>query len=174
MLRTLDYQEKVLTALDVYLANVKAEKATADAVAALKAQNRSLPIAVPDFSAEAWAKMLQAGALPASRIAIPYSPRHDGIGRPVPNAVFKVPTGGGKTFLATQALSRIFGQYLGKNTGFVLWIVPNEAIYSQTLRHLLDRQHPYRQTLDRAAAGHVRIMQKTDQLTPGTWKASSA
>ena len=56
------------------------------------------------------------------------------------------------------------GQYLDCNTGFVLWIVPNEAIYSQTLRHLKDRQHPYRQALDRTAAGRVRVMEKTDRL----------
>ncbi|RUW49516.1 DEAD/DEAH box helicase family protein, partial [Mesorhizobium sp. M8A.F.Ca.ET.021.01.1.1] len=59
---------------------------------------------------------------------------------------------------------RIFGRYLNKNTGFVLWIVPNEAIYTQTLRHLSDRQHPYRQALDRAAAGRVQILEKTDRL----------
>src|SRR5699024_9721355 len=46
----------------------------------------------------------------------------------------------------------------------VLWVVPNEAIYTQTLKHLKDRQHPYRQALDRAAAGRVKIMEKTDRL----------
>ena len=46
----------------------------------------------------------------------------------------------------------------------MLCIVPNEAIYTQTLKHLKDRQHPYRQALDRAAAGRVRIMEKTDPL----------
>ena len=46
----------------------------------------------------------------------------------------------------------------------MLWLVPNEAIYTQTLRHLSDRQHPYRQALDRAAAGRVRILEKTDRL----------
>jgi type III restriction enzyme len=56
------------------------------------------------------------------------------------------------------------GRYLDRNAGFVLWIVPNEAIYTQTLRHLKDRQHPYRQALDRTAAGRVRIMEKTDRL----------
>jgi type III restriction enzyme len=56
------------------------------------------------------------------------------------------------------------GRYLDRNTGFVLWIVPNEAIYTQTLKRLKDRQHPYRQALDRAAAGRVRIMEKTDRL----------
>src|SRR6266478_6245463 len=58
----------------------------------------------------------------------------------------------------------VFGRYLGRNTGFVLWIVPNEAIYSQTLRHLSDRQHPYRQALDRTAAGRVQILEKADRL----------
>ncbi len=90
--------------------------------------------------------------------------RVDGLGRPVPNAVLKVPTGGGKTFIAISALSRIFGRWLNCNTGFVLWIVPNEAIYSQTLKRLKDRQDPYRQMLDRAAAGRVRIMEKSDRL----------
>jgi len=56
------------------------------------------------------------------------------------------------------------GRYLNRNTGFVLWIVPNDAIYRQTLKGLKDRQHPYRQTLDRAAAGRVRILEKTDRL----------
>jgi len=164
MLRTLEYQDRVLARLDAYIAALKAEKTNADAVADVVAKNPGLQIPIPDFAAGAWAKLKQAGVLPLSRAAIPYSPRHDGAGHPVPNVVLKVPTGGGKTFLATQSLSRIFGQYLGKNTGFVLWIVPNEAIFAQTLHHLSDRQHPYRQALDRAAAGRVRIMEKTDRL----------
>jgi type III restriction enzyme len=75
-----------------------------------------------------------------------------------------VPTAGGKTWLAISSVSRIIGRYLDRNTGFVLWIVPNEAIYTQTLKHLKDRQHPYRQALDRAAAGRVKVMEKTDRL----------
>ena len=88
----------------------------------------------------------------------------DGCERPVPNAVLKVPTAGGKTWIAISSVSRILGRYLEQNTGFVLWIVPNEAIYTQTLKRLKDRQHPYRQALDRAAAGRVKIMEKTDRL----------
>nr|WP_246710963.1 DEAD/DEAH box helicase family protein [Mesorhizobium sp. RMAD-H1] len=143
---------------------LKEKKARADKVAALAAQDPDLGIAIPDFSKEAWEAMKAAGKLPASRAAIPFSPRVDGCGRPVPNAVLKVPTGGGKTWLAVSAVSRVMGRYLDRNTGFVLWIVPNEAIYTQTLKHLKDRQHPYRQALDRAAAGRVKIMEKTDRL----------
>ena len=108
--------------------------------------------------------MRKTDKLPQSRAAIPYSNRADGVGRPVPNAVFKVPTGGGKTYLAVSALSRIFGRYLGCSTGFVLWIVPNEAIYTQTKKQLADRQHPYRQMLDVQSGNRVRLMEKDDRL----------
>ena len=164
MFRQLDYQDRVLAALDAYLDLLKTRKARADKVAALAAQDPDLGLAVPNFSKEAWEAMKAAGKLPASRAAIPFSLRLDGCNHPVPNAVLKVPTGGGKTWLAVSAVSRIMGRYLDRNTGFVLWIVPNEAIYTQTIKRLKDRQHPYRQALDRAAAGRVRIMEKTDRL----------
>lgn len=163
-MRTLDYQQRVLDTLDAWLTELKARKAEADQVEALRAANPGLPIPALDFTATAWANLRTAGRLPASRAGIPFSPRKDGIGRAVPNATLKVPTGGGKTWLAVNAVSRIMGRYLGRNTGFVLWIVPNEAIYSQTLKHLKDRQHPYRQALDRAAAGRLKVMEKGDRL----------
>lgn len=164
MFRQLDYQERVLSSLDAYLDLLKEKKVRADKVAALAAQNPDLGLSVPDFAKEAWEALKAAGKLPASRAAVPFSPRTDGCDRPVPNTVLKVPTGGGKTWLAVSAVSRVMGRYLDRNTGFVLWIVPNEAIYTQTLKHLKDRQHPYRQALDRAAAGRVKIMVKTDRL----------
>lgn len=163
-MRALDYQARVLDTLDAYLDALKPEKAKADKVAALAAENPDLGLTPPDFAQAAWERFKAAGRLPVSRADIPFSPRHDGIGRVVPNVTLKVPTGGGKTYLAVNAVSRIMGRYLGANTGFVLWIVPNEAIYSQTLKHLKDRQHPYRQALDRAAAGRVKIMEKADRL----------
>ncbi len=176
-LRDLAYQTRVLDTFDAYLTDLAEQKRKADKI---EAANRGetdpdLIREVPDFAARAWEAMRAAGKLPASRAAIPYSPRYqvlrgekaDGglkLGAPVPNVVFKVPTGGGKTFLAVSALSRVFGQLLGRNTGFVLWIVPNEAIYAQTWKQLNDRQHPYRQMLDRAAAGRVRVLQKDTPL----------
>ena len=98
------------------------------------------------------------------RPEVPYSRRVDGIGRPVPNIVYKVPTAGGKTFLAVASLSRIFHRYLGKSTGFVLWIVPNEAIYTQTKRYLSNKEHPYRQLLNTLSGNAVKIMEKTTPL----------
>ena len=163
-LRELIYQNRVLTVFDRYLTEFSAQKSRADSIATLARQQPDLGLEIPDFPAKTWATLRTAGLLPPSRAAIPYSLRQDGINRPVPNAVFKVPTGGGKTYLAVAALSRIFGRYLGKNTGFVLWVVPNEAIYSQTKRQLADRQHPYREMLDKTAAGRVKLLEKADRL----------
>ncbi len=164
MLRRLDYQDRVLDTLDIYLEFLKDEKGKADKISNLIASQPDLGIPQRDFATETWDRMKAAGKLPSSRAGISYSSRFDDTGRPVPDVVLKVPTGGGKTLLAVNGLSRVFGRYLNRNAGFVLWIVPNEAIYSQTLRHLSDRQHPYRQVLDRAAAGRVRILEKADRL----------
>lgn len=163
-LRDLDYQGRVLSRLDDYLQELGAQKAKADRIAVLSKEQPELGLEVPDFPLKAWETLKAAGRLPENRMQVPCSPRHDGIGRPVPNIVFKVPTGGGKTFLAVSSLSKIFGKYLGRNKGFVLWIVPNEAIYTQTKRQLTDRQHPYRQMLDVLSGNAVRIMEKSDQL----------
>lgn len=162
--RQLDYQDRVLAALDTYIDTLKEKKARADRIVALAAEQPELELPIPDFAKEAWDTLKHEGQLPASRATRSFSPRHDGCDRPVPNAVLKVPTGGGKTWLAVSGVSHIIGRYLDRNTGFVLWIVPNEAIYSQTLKRLRDRQHPYRQALDRAAAGRVRVMEKGERL----------
>ena len=164
MFRRLDYQDRVLAMLDAHIDLLKANKREADEIAELASTKPHLSIPVPDFAEKAWEALQAESKLPPSRDGVPYSSRRDGCDRPVPNAVLKVPTGGGKTWLAVSAVSRIMGRYLERNTGFVLWIVPNEAIYSQTLKHLKDRQHPYRQALDRVAAGRVTLMEKADRL----------
>jgi type III restriction enzyme len=162
--RELDYQTRALSALDSYLTGLAAEKASFDAVVKVAAENPGLEILPPDYPAKTWARPEIAALIPERRRAVGYSSRKTGDERPAPNLTLKVPTGGGKTYLACAAISRIFGRYLATNTGFVLWIVPNEAIYSQTVKALRDRQHPYRQTLDRAAAGRVLVLEKTDTL----------
>src|SRR4051812_40669174 len=159
--RELDYQERALAALDAYLEHLVEEKGNADAVEALIAANPRVKLTRPDFPMEAWARLAADKGVPGDRA---YSPRMSADGRPVPNVTLKVPTGGGKTYLACAALSRIFGRFVGANVGLVLWIVPNEAIYAQTLKALRDRDHVYRQTLDRAGAGRVRILEKGDPL----------
>lgn len=163
-MRKLDYQERVLDTLDLYLDELKRQNVRTQAVEKFNRENPGMDMPLPDFAALAWEELRKQGKLAPSRANVPHSERLDGIGRTVPNAVLKVPTGGGKTYLAINALSRIQNRWLGKHTGFVLWIVPNEAIYSQTLKRLKDRQDPYRQLLDRVGAGRVKIMEKSDRL----------
>ena len=111
-----------------------------------------------DFPAKAWAKI--------DGLYNAYHSRRDGLGRPLPCFCLKVPTGGGKTFLAVKTIDLINTTYLKKRTGLVLWVVPTTQIYRQTIKNLKDRDHPYRQHLDIASGGRTVILEKTDRFTP--------
>lgn len=159
-----DFQVDVLATLNDYLTKLTNQAAKSRKQAELAVANPDAGIQVADFTAEAWKVLRAAGKLPPARVEVPFSPRVDGTGRLVPDVCLKVPTGGGKTLLAAASVSRILDKWLGKRTGFVLWICPNEAIYSQTRKALRDREHPYRHILDQASGGRTRILEKDDPL----------
>jgi type III restriction enzyme len=161
-----DFQQGVLDTLDCFLDELRGQWAKAEKLvkANQSITDPDLLHAIPDFPKLAWERMKEQGRLPMFRANKPYSGRKDGIGNDVPNVCLKIPTGGGKTLLAAHSVSHVMTRYLRQNHGFILWIVPNEAIYSQTKKHLNNREHPYRQTLDRAAAGRVKILEKDDPL----------
>jgi len=159
-----DFQDGVLTTFSHYLEALRAKRENAEKVRKLLCENPDLDIPIPDFTADAWKQLKAENRLPRARKNIPFSPRISGAGEAVPSVCLKIPTGGGKTLLAGHAVARLLGQYTRSNTGFVLWIVPNESIYAQTIKALRNREHPYRQLLDRAAAGRVKILEKTDPL----------
>ena len=50
----------------------------------------------------------------------------------VPNLCIKVPTGGGKTFIACNAIRPVFDALPVTKTKAVVWLVPSEAILTQT------------------------------------------
>ncbi|WP_419842270.1 DEAD/DEAH box helicase [Candidatus Poriferisodalis sp.] len=106
----------------------------------------------------AWKNLSEVDDLP--RAGREHIPRTDGQGRAIPHVCFKVPTGGGKTLLGAGALER-----LSQSTGLVLWFVPSKAIYAQTKSALWNRQHPYRQMLERASGGRVKVLEKDDRFT---------
>jgi type III restriction enzyme len=161
-----EYQDTVLDALTLYLDTLKTQQIRANKIKHANAQERDPDLIHPvlDYPKEAWESLRQEGKLSPARQSIPFSPRVDGAGQSVPSVCFKIPTGGGKTILAAYAVSKIHSQWLQRNNGFVLWIVPNESIYTQTIKALRDRQHPYRQILDRASAGRTLILEKQDRL----------
>ena len=110
-----------------------------------------------DWVRKAWEKSVP------SRI---YQPRANGLGEPLPSFCLKIPTGGGKTLLATKVVDLVNTHYRKRRTGLVLWIVPTTQIYSQTLKALKDRDHPYRQQLDMASAGRTLTLEKTSGFGP--------
>ena len=67
----------------------------------------------------------------------------------IPFNCIQVPTGGGKTLLASETINRTFNQLLNRTEGLVLWFVPTEAIYSQTLEKLKDPNDIHRQILQK-------------------------
>ena len=95
-----------------------------------------------------------------------FQSRKNCLGEPLPSFCLKIPTGGGKTFLATKVVDLVNTHYRKKRNGFVLWIVPTSQIYNQTLRALRDRDHPYRQVIDIASAGRTLILEKTNPFSP--------
>ncbi len=160
-----DFQRTALNRLAEYLTALAAEQAKAAKVEALRAADPSLELDIPDFPRRAWDALRTNGQLPPAFAGEEYTSRFDGARRPVPNVCFKIPTGGGKTLLATAAIARLQSSYYKRHTGLVLWIVPNDAIYRQTKKALSDRDHAYRQLLNIAGAGRVKILEKDSPVT---------
>ena len=77
-----------------------------------------------------------------------------------PHVCIKVPTGGGKTFIACSAVKTIFEHFPVNKPKVVVWLVPSDSILTQTLRTLSDVNHPYRQRLDMDFAGRVGVYTK--------------
>ena len=167
-----DYQESVLERLSLYLKILKKDREASLDLAEVylkKKQEINWSSFVFNFPSTAWEKMNEKRLLPLmstkeGETIAPHQSRFNGLSRSVPNICLKVPTGGGKTLLGVSAVERINVNFFERNTGFVLWAVPSESIYKQTLKAFSNRDHLYRQVLDRASAGKVKILQKTDSF----------
>jgi len=146
-----DYQRRVMDEVDLYLRALAKEQA---------AGNRR------HAAADAWrspdVRHLELGR---------YEDRQNGIGEDLPTFCIKVPTGGGKTLLATQILGSIHRTILTEHrgAGLVLWVVPSSQIYRDTLKRLRDRKDMYRLMLEHALSRRIEMWEKTDiaRLTPG-------
>lgn len=118
------YQTQTLDAVKIYLSALvdMREKDTK-----VRTINPELSI---DWASKAWEKV-------STRA---YHARRNGLGEPLPSFCLKIPTGGGKTLLATKAIDLINTQFRKSNRGLVLWIVPTTQIYNQTLAALKDQR----------------------------------
>jgi type III restriction enzyme len=68
----------------------------------------------------------------------------------VPYVCLRIPTGGGKTILAAEAVGKIGKDLLHTDRPACLWITPSTTIRDQTLRALKNVHHPYRAALDQS------------------------
>ena len=91
----------------------------------------------------------------------------------VPNLCFKVPTGGGKTFIACNAVRPIFDALPATKTKAVVWLVPSDAILTQTAKALKDTSHPYRQKIDVDFGGRVEVYTKQELLNGQNFNPSA-
>ena len=165
-----DYQERTLNSLDEWSRELKARQEKVEKViAALKAGgvgDSSLLGEAMNYPKAAWDELGKDGKLPkiwsdgGNEPFPPYVARTDSRGEPIPHVCLKIPTGGGKTFLGTAALTR-----LGVASGLVLWITPSKAIYAQTWAAFKDKAHPYRERLEHASGGRVKLLTKEQPLS---------
>lgn len=85
----------------------------------------------------------------------------------VPHICAKVPTAGGKTFIAVNALDTVFGALAKRAPGrakLAVWLVPSLTILDQTVHALGSPEHPYRKRLDQLFRHRVAVYEKRDLL----------
>ena len=99
----------------------------------------------------------------------PYNPELAG----VPQVCFKVPTGGGKTFLAANSLKQIFASMPHIHPKAVVWLVPSDAILSQTYKTLTDKNHAYRKKIDVDFGNKVEVYSKQQLLNGQNFNPTS-
>jgi len=101
----------------------------------------------------------------------PYNPLNGEGMRPYQNNIpgaahicVKVPTAGGKTFIACNALKKIFDAFPDNKVKTVIWLVPWSNLLDQTVNSLRSNEHPYRQKLNSLFGSRVEIYEKRDVL----------
>lgn len=94
----------------------------------------------------------------------------------VPHVCAKVPTAGGKTYIAVNALKNIFDALATKHPTrpqVVVWLVPTLTILDQTIENLTDPHHPYRQRLNLLFRNRVAIYERADLLMGAGFSADT-
>lgn len=143
-----DYQKQVLADIDTYLLSVMDTTNVNDAWRGYWAQKGVDDCSLAGLSVQSYFNDVER----------------------VPNVCIKVPTGGGKTFLAASSVKTIFDRLPTGKLKFVVWLVPSDAILAQTVANLSNPAHPYRQQLDRDFGGRVNVYTKEQLLSAQNFK----
>ena len=90
-----------------------------------------------------------------------------------PHVAIKVPTAGGKTFIACNAIHSIFSTYDSSRPKAVVWLVPWSNLLQQTANNLSDPTHPYRQKLNTLFNHSVEVYEKEALLQGANFNPTS-
>ncbi|WP_303786980.1 DEAD/DEAH box helicase [Azovibrio restrictus] len=103
------------------------------------------------------------------------NPYHTLAGFPpdMPYFCLRVPTGGGKTWLAAKSVALVNTHLLRTEHSVILWLVPSKPIREQTLRALRDRLHPYHAALREAGPITVMDLDEAKSVTRATLDTST-
>jgi len=146
------YQQQVINDLSLFLENIQ--------------ETKNLKEAFYDF----WAKHPRTPLLPFADTAI--EPYKNNVPR-VPHICIKVPTAGGKTFIACNAIKTIFDVFAYDKPKAVVWLVPSITILDQTIKNLKDTNHPYRQKINSHFGNKVEVFDKAALLQGSGFNATS-
>jgi type III restriction enzyme len=146
------YQQQVINDLSLFLEQVQ--------------ESKDVKEAFYDF----WSKHPKTPLFPFAGTAI--EPYKNNVPR-VPNICVKVPTAGGKTFIACNALKTIFDAFAYDKPKAVVWLVPSITILDQTINNLRDPSHPYRQKINAQFGNRVEVFDKAALLQGTNFNATS-
>lgn len=91
----------------------------------------------------------------------------------MPYFCLRIPTGGGKTWLAAKSIAMINTHLLRNEHSVILWLVPSRQIRDQTLKGLKDRNHPLHAALREAGAVNVLSLDEAQSVTRATLDTST-
>jgi type III restriction enzyme len=117
-----------------------------------------------------WAKHPKTPLFPFAGTAI--EPYKNNVAR-VPHICIKVPTAGGKTFIACNAIKTIYDAFAYDKPKAVVWLVPSISILDQTIKNLKDTSHPYRQKINSQFGNKVEVFDKVALLQGSGFNATS-
>ena len=146
------YQQQTINDLERYLSLVQ--------------ETKNVSAAFHDF----WTKHPRTPLQPFPGTAI--EPYKNTVAR-VPHICVKVPTAGGKTFIACNALKTIFDAFDYDRNKAVVWLVPSITILDQTIKNLRDAGHPYRQKINSNFGNKVEVFDKASLLQGSGFNSTS-
>lgn len=108
-------------------------------------------------------------------LGVPYRTPEPLVQNDVPCVCLRIPTGGGKTLIGGYAISRLNDALLGVDRSLTLWLVPTDAIRTQTLRALRAPGNLLRDSLV-AKLGPFNVLTLDEALgvQPGTLDGANA